>query len=145
MNREVHVRFWESPEVKVLRATRPRSGARWSSSRGSRPIDPTTPDIPYRACSVMRRPTFSSSSYQREDHHLRSVSTMTVLGLALASSSAVSQQQSLKEQLVGSWTYASADTVRPDGSRVVTGLVIELSEHDDARWAQSVAGSARVT
>jgi hypothetical protein len=23
MNREVHVRFWESPEVKVLRATRP--------------------------------------------------------------------------------------------------------------------------
>ena len=22
MNREVHVRFWESPEVKVLRATR---------------------------------------------------------------------------------------------------------------------------
>jgi len=24
MNREVHVRFWESPEVKVLRATRHR-------------------------------------------------------------------------------------------------------------------------
>jgi hypothetical protein len=24
MNREVHVRFWESPEVKVLRATRPQ-------------------------------------------------------------------------------------------------------------------------
>ena len=23
MNREVHVRIWESPEVKVLRATRP--------------------------------------------------------------------------------------------------------------------------
>jgi hypothetical protein len=23
MNREVHVRFWESPEVKALRATRP--------------------------------------------------------------------------------------------------------------------------
>ncbi len=23
MNREVHVRFWESPGVKVLRATRP--------------------------------------------------------------------------------------------------------------------------
>jgi hypothetical protein len=22
MNREIHVRFWESPEVKVLRATR---------------------------------------------------------------------------------------------------------------------------
>jgi hypothetical protein len=25
MNREVHVRFWESPEVKVLRATRQSS------------------------------------------------------------------------------------------------------------------------
>ena len=74
-----------------------------------------------------------------------SIPAMTVLGLALAPSSAVSQQKSLKEQIVGSWTYASADTVRPDGSRVVTGLVIELSEHDDARWAQSVAGSARVT
>jgi hypothetical protein len=25
MNREVHVRFWESPEVKILRATRQRT------------------------------------------------------------------------------------------------------------------------
>ncbi len=24
MNREVHVRFWENPEVKILRATRPK-------------------------------------------------------------------------------------------------------------------------
>jgi hypothetical protein len=39
MNREVHVRFWESPEVKVLRATRPgcvhslgpqRNSLRWA-------------------------------------------------------------------------------------------------------------------
>jgi len=77
--------------------------------------------------------------------HILSLSVIAALGLALSSSIALSQQKSLKEQLVGSWTYASADTVRPDGSRVVTGLVIELSEHDDARWAQSVAGSARVT
>jgi hypothetical protein len=49
-----------------------------------------------------------------------SIPAMTVLGLALAPSSAVSQQKSLKEQIVGSWTYASADTVRPDGSRVPT-------------------------
>ena len=28
MNREVHVRFWESPEVKVLRATRPTQPTR---------------------------------------------------------------------------------------------------------------------
>jgi hypothetical protein len=39
MNREVHVRFWESPEVKILRAIRQRTCAqqkywrRWSCSR----------------------------------------------------------------------------------------------------------------
>ena len=49
-----------------------------------------------------------------------SISAMTVLGLALAPSSAISQQKPLKEQIVGSWTYASADTVRPDGIRVPT-------------------------
>jgi Lipocalin-like domain len=48
------------------------------------------------------------------------ISVMTAMGLALVPSSAVSQQKSLKEQIVGSWTYASADTVRPDGSRVPT-------------------------
>jgi hypothetical protein len=31
MNREVHVRFWESPEVKVLRATRQKR--KWSDAR----------------------------------------------------------------------------------------------------------------
>jgi hypothetical protein len=51
-------------------------------------------------------------------------------GLVLASSATVAQQRSLKDQIVGSWTYASADTIRPDGSRVPTwgsnysGLVI---------------------
>jgi Lipocalin-like domain len=49
-----------------------------------------------------------------------SISAMTVLGLAFVSSAAIAQQKSLKEQIVGSWTYASADTVRPDGSRVPT-------------------------
>jgi Lipocalin-like domain len=48
------------------------------------------------------------------------ISTMTALGLALVPSAAISQQKSLKEQIVGSWAYASADTVRPDGSRVPT-------------------------
>jgi Lipocalin-like domain len=52
------------------------------------------------------------------------------LGLAVLPSNAVSQQKSLKEQIVGSWTYASNETIRPDGSRVQTfgpnqsGLVI---------------------
>jgi hypothetical protein len=34
MNREVHVRFWESPEVKVLRATRQSRPSKASSEFG---------------------------------------------------------------------------------------------------------------
>jgi hypothetical protein len=40
------------------------------------------------------------------------------LVIALPSSDAVSQPKPLGEQLVGTWTYVSVDTVRPDGSRV---------------------------
>jgi hypothetical protein len=43
MNREVHVRFWESPEVKVLRATRQIRPCR---QRGSAAASPQLPDIP---------------------------------------------------------------------------------------------------
>ena len=57
-------------------------------------------------------------------------SAATVLGLVLLPGNAISQQKPLKEQIVGSWTYAANETVRPDGSRVKTfgdnqsGLVI---------------------
>jgi hypothetical protein len=44
-----------------------------------------------------------------------SISAMTVLGLALVPSSAVSQQKSLKEQLVGTWILVSCDQSR-DGT-----------------------------
>lgn len=37
-------------------------------------------------------------------------------GLALASGSALAQA-SLKEQIVGTWTYVAVDLVRPDGTR----------------------------
>ena len=57
--------------------------------------------------------------------------TLTTLALLfLLPSGAIGQQRSLKEQLVGTWTYVSVDTVRPDGSRVPmfgpnpTGLAI---------------------
>jgi hypothetical protein len=46
-----------------------------------------------------------------------SIAAMTVLGLALISSAAVSQQKSLKEQLIGIWTVVSADNVAPDGTK----------------------------
>ncbi len=40
------------------------------------------------------------------------------LGLSVGLTGAIGQQKSLKEQLVGTWTYVSVDVVRPDGSRV---------------------------
>jgi len=46
-----------------------------------------------------------------------SISAMTVLGLALVPSSAVSQQKSLKDQLVGAWTLVSRDNTAPDGTK----------------------------
>jgi hypothetical protein len=38
------------------------------------------------------------------------ISAITMLGLALIPGSAVSQQRSLKEQLVGTWTFVSSTT-----------------------------------
>jgi len=46
-----------------------------------------------------------------------SLTAMTVLGLALLPGSAVAQQKTLKEQLVGAWTLASNDTTPPNGTK----------------------------
>ena len=46
-----------------------------------------------------------------------SISAMTVLGLALVPSSAVSQQKSLKDQLVGTWTIVSDEITAPNGAK----------------------------
>lgn len=53
-------------------------------------------------------------------HSILSISAMTVLGLAMLPSGAVSQQRSLKDQLVGSWSYVSAVNTRADGTKVDT-------------------------
>jgi hypothetical protein len=45
------------------------------------------------------------------------VFAMTMFGLALWPGAAVSQQTSLKEQLVGTWKIVSVDNVRDDGSK----------------------------
>jgi Lipocalin-like domain len=45
------------------------------------------------------------------------ISTMTVLGLALVPSSAVSQQKSLKDQLVGTWTMVSYEATASNGTK----------------------------
>jgi hypothetical protein len=46
-----------------------------------------------------------------------SLSTIALLGLALLPGSAVGHQKTLKEQLVGTWTFVSAVDVHPDGRR----------------------------
>jgi hypothetical protein len=46
-----------------------------------------------------------------------SVSAIMALGLALLPGNAVAQTKSLKEQLVGTWTFVSALDVHPDGSK----------------------------
>jgi len=45
---------------------------------------------------------------------------MIALGLPLLPSGAVSQQKSMKEQLVGVWSLVSFELVRPDGSKQST-------------------------
>ena len=46
-----------------------------------------------------------------------SIAATAGLGLALVPGIAVSQQKSLKEQLVGTWTLVSNDNVAPDGTK----------------------------
>jgi hypothetical protein len=50
--------------------------------------------------------------------HLLRISAATALGLAVLPSSAVGQQKSLKDQLVGTWTLAAWEQTRPDGSKL---------------------------
>jgi Lipocalin-like domain len=70
--------------------------------------------------------------------------TITVLGLALLPTSTIAQQKSVKEQLVGTWTFVSATTKRPDGSLQwgsnPKGLAIYT---DNGRFSESVMRSDR--
>ena len=47
-----------------------------------------------------------------------SLSALTAFELALLTGSAVSQQKSLKEQLVGTWTVQSWDQTNKDGTKL---------------------------
>jgi Lipocalin-like domain len=46
-----------------------------------------------------------------------SLSAIAALGFAMLPGSAISQQKSIKEQLVGTWTFVSALDVQPDGRK----------------------------
>ena len=45
------------------------------------------------------------------------ISALTALGLAFLSGGAVSQQKSLKDQIIGTWVLVSNDNVAPDGTK----------------------------
>src|SRR5690349_194983 len=47
-----------------------------------------------------------------------SLSAATALGLAFLSGSAIAQQKSLKDQLVGTWTVAAWEQTNKDGSKL---------------------------
>jgi Lipocalin-like domain len=47
-----------------------------------------------------------------------SMSALMALAAALLPNSAVAQQKSIKDQLVGTWIFVSAQDVKPDGSTV---------------------------
>ena len=49
--------------------------------------------------------------------YIVSLSALTALGLALLPSSATSQQKSLKDQLVGTWTLVSATQKTKEGAK----------------------------
>jgi hypothetical protein len=46
-----------------------------------------------------------------------SLSAITALALTVLSNPVLAQQKSLKEQLVGSWTFVESTDTRPDGSK----------------------------
>ena len=46
-----------------------------------------------------------------------SLSAMILMGLALLPSNAAAQQKSIKDQIVGTWTFVSALDIYPDGRK----------------------------
>jgi hypothetical protein len=46
------------------------------------------------------------------------IAAMTALSLSLLPANAIAQQKTLKDQLVGTWTYVSSADVRKDGTKV---------------------------
>jgi hypothetical protein len=73
-----------------------------------------------------------------------SLSAITALGLALLPGNAVAQQKSLKDQLVGTWTFVSGTTKLSDGSPAwgsnPKGLVIFT---DNGRYSSQLLRSDR--
>ena len=78
--------------------------------------------------------------------NILSLSALAACGLALLPGSAISQQKSMKEQLIGAWTLVSIDNIMPDGSkRQFYGTNPKGVQIFDAsgRWAQMQVRAGR--
>jgi hypothetical protein len=67
------------------------------------------------------------------------LTAITVLGLAMLPTGAVSQQKTLKEQLVGTWTLVSAVATDPNGTKM------PLVKGTDVKGLQIFTDSGRVS
>src|SRR4051812_20651977 len=76
--------------------------------------------------------------------NILSLCVMTALGLIVLPGSTLAQQKTLKEQLVGTWTFVSSTGKLPDGSPVwgsnPRGLVIFT---DNGRYSSQLLRSDR--
>jgi hypothetical protein len=76
-------------------------------------------------------------------HRTQALLPATVLGLILASGPAMSQQKSLKDQLVGAWSLLIADNVLPEGNKPTFGpnpngiVIFDASGHYALEIARS--------
>jgi hypothetical protein len=50
-------------------------------------------------------------------HNIFNLSAIAALGLAILPGNALAQTKSLKDQLVGTWTFVSSVNTRADGSK----------------------------
>src|ERR1700724_2861747 len=66
--------------------------------------------------SILILPTIQRENTMNR-RSLIGISAATALGLALLGGNAVAQQKSLKEQLVGTWTFVSAVDTNKDGTK----------------------------
>jgi Lipocalin-like domain len=76
--------------------------------------------------------------------HIITLSTIAALGLALLPGSALSQEKSVKNQLVGTWTMVSQEQTLPNGSKLQPFgaspkgmLVFDANGRVYAMWARA--------
>jgi hypothetical protein len=71
---------------------------------------PLTATLP----SAVKHPLWS---FWREAVASACTTTLLLVAVAPLSAGAIAQQRTLRDQLIGAWTYVSVDAVRPDGTR----------------------------